>query len=99
MKLRYKFVVTDMGGEYAAVPVGDDAGKFHGMLKLNDVSADIIDMLRQETTAMDIHVRLKEKFPESTDEEIAEKLVKFLNLLFREGLLEIKENERKIFFL
>ena len=45
MKLRYEFAVMDMGGEFAAVPVGEDATKFHGMLKLNAVSADILEQL------------------------------------------------------
>lgn len=98
MKLRYEFAVMDMGGEFAAVPVGEDANKFHGMLKLNDVSADILEQLKENTTPMKIHLHLKEKYPDSTDEEIAEKLVKFLNHLNHEGLLKsIAENERKIF--
>ena len=98
MKLRYKFTVMDMGEEFAAVPVEEDADKFHGMLKLNEVSAEIIDQLKDDTTPMQVHLRLKEKYPESTDEEIAEKLVKFLNKLNHEGLLcNISENERKIF--
>ena len=98
MKLRYEFAVMDMGGEFAAVPVGEDANKFHGMLKLNAVSADILEQLKENTTPMKIHLHLKEKYPESTDAEIAEVLVKFLNQLNHEGLLEkIAENERKIF--
>ena len=100
MKLRYEFAIMNMDGdEYAAVPVGEDAKKFHGMLKINDVSADILSRLKEDTTAMNIHKFLKEKYPESTDEEIAEKLVKFLNVLFHQGLLLIKDDERKIFFL
>ena len=98
MKLRYEFAIMDMGGEFAAVPVGEDASKFHGMLKLNDVSADILEQLKENTTPMKIHLHLKEKYPDSTDEEIAEVLVKFLNRLNHEGLLEnIAENERRIF--
>ena len=98
MKLRYEFAVMDMGGEFAAVPVGEDATKFHGMLKLNAVSADILEQLKEDTTPMKIHLHLKEKYADSTDEEIAEVLVKFLNQLNHEGLLEkIAENERKIF--
>ncbi len=98
MKLRYEFAIMDMGGEFAAVPVGEDANKFHGMLKLNAVSADILEQLKENTTPMKIHLHLKEKYPDSTDEEIAEVLVKFLNQLNHEGLLEkIAENERKIF--
>ncbi len=100
MKLRYQFVVMDMGGDYSAVPVGEDAKKFHGMLKLNETSADILEQLKEDTTPMKIHLHLKEKYPDSTDEEIAEHLVKFLNKLNHEGLLEhITDAERRIFIL
>lgn len=99
MKLRYDFTVMDMGGEFAAVPVGEDKDKFHGMLKLNEVSAIILSKLKEEVKIIDIHNALKEKYNESTDEEIAEKLVPFLNYLFRSGLLLIKEDERKFFLL
>ena len=99
MKLRLEFTIMDMGGEFAAVPVGDDADKFHGMLKLNEVSAIILSKLKDEVKIMDIHNALKEKYDESTDEEIAEKLMPFLHYLFRSGLLMIKEDERKLFIV
>lgn len=89
MKLKYEFTVMDMGEEFAAVPVGDDAAKFHGMLKLNAVSADIIEQLKKETTAEKVHAHLKEKYPDSTDDEIKQALTGFLNDLLREGLLTV----------
>lgn len=88
MKLRYEFAIMDMGGEFAAVPVGEDANKFHGMLKLNAVSADILEQLKEETTPEKVHAYLKEKYSESTDGEIGTTLAAFLNQLIREGLLE-----------
>lgn len=100
MKLRYEFAIMDMGGEFAAVPVGEDADKFHGMLKLNAVSADILGQMKEDTTPMKIHLYLKEKYAESTDEEIAKSLVLFLRRLNQEGLLEnITDDERKIFIV
>ncbi len=89
MKLRYEFAIMDMGGEYAAVPVGKDATEFHGMLKLNAVSADILAQLKEDTTPEKVHAYLRGKYPESTDDEIGANLVKFLNQLYREGLLQI----------
>ena len=87
MKLRYEFTIMDMGEEFAAVPVGEDASKFNGMLKLNAISADILEQLKEETTPEKVHMHLKEKYPDSTDDEIGHTLVKFLNQLVREGLL------------
>lgn len=77
----------DMGDEFAAVPVGEDAAKFHGMLKLNKASAEILELLKEETEPMKIHEYLKNKYPDSTDDEIGHTLVDFLNKLLREGLL------------
>lgn len=88
MKLRYNFTIMDMGGEFAAVPVGADASKFHGMLKLNSVSAEILKLLKEDTTPDKVHKALKEIYSESTDEEIGNYLALFLNQLLREGLLE-----------
>ena len=85
MKLKYEFVVMDMGGEYSAVPVGDDT--FHGILKLNAIGAEIHEQLKEETTPEKVHKYLKEKYPESTDKEIGENLVNFLNYLLKEGIL------------
>ena len=85
MKLKYEFVVMDMGDEITAVPVGDDA--FHGVLKLNQTGAEILEQLKEETTPQKVHNYLKEKYPESTDQEIGENLVEFLNYLLREGVL------------
>ena len=87
MKLRYEFTMMDMGGEIAAVPVGESAGEFHGMLKLNETSAEILALLREDTTPEAVRMALMEKYPESTEQEIGEALSAFLNRLIREGLL------------
>ena len=87
MRLKYDFTIMDMGGEFAAVPVGGDAAKFRGMLKLNKVSADILEALKEDTDPGKVHRILKEKYPESTDDEIGNVLAPFLNKLLAEGLL------------
>lgn len=87
MRLRYKFSMMDMGGEIAAVPVGENAREFHGMLKVNDISADILNQLAEETTPEAVHAYLCEKYPDSTDQEIGEQLAAFLTQLLHEGLL------------
>ena len=88
MKLRFDFFIAEMGqGEYSAVAVGEDADKFHGMLKLNAVSADIMEQLKEDTDPYKIHAHLKEKYPESTDDEIGQALAGFLTTLGRAGLL------------
>ena len=53
MKLKYEFVIMDMGDEFSAVPVGDET--FPGILKLNDVGAEIMEQLKEETTPEQVH--------------------------------------------
>ena len=87
MKLRYEFSVMEMDGEYMAVPVGENAGSFNGMLRMNEVSAEILDLLKEDTTPEAVHRILRERYPDSDDREIGETLTAFLNQLIREGLL------------
>ena len=87
MKLRYEFSVMEMDGEYIAVPVGENAGSFNGMLRMNEVSAEILDLLKEDTTPEAVHRILRERYPDSDDREIGEALTAFLNQLIREGLL------------
>lgn len=54
---------------------------------MNEPSALILALLREDTTPEAVQAALKEKYPESTDEEIGEALAAFLNQLLREGLL------------
>ena len=87
MKLKYNFTVMDMGGEFAAVPVGDDAAKFRGMLKLNAVAADIRKSLAEETDTESILSMLKEKYPDTGEDEISNAVAPFIDRLLAEGLL------------
>ena len=87
MKLKYECTTWDTGVDIAAVPTGDNAQEFHGILKINDVAQYILEQLTEDTTPGEVHKYLKEKYSDSTDEEIGEILVDFLNQLIREGLL------------
>ena len=87
MRLRYQFSIMDIDGEIAAVPVGDNCSEFHGMLKLNEVSADILNQLSEDKTPEMVHDILVSKYPESSEQVIGERLASFLNQLIAEGLL------------
>ena len=54
---------------------------------MNDVSAEILDLLKEDTTPETVHRILRERYPDSDDREIGEQLAAFLNQLIREGLL------------
>ena len=89
MKLKYDFVIMDMGDEFAAVPVGNtdkDSG-FRGMLKLNEVSAGILELLKEDATPEQLHQALAKQYPDASADEIGQALANFINHLSREGLL------------
>lgn len=48
MKLRYKFVVQNVSGRPVAVTVGQDNGKFNGMIKLNESGELVFKLLSSE---------------------------------------------------
>lgn len=50
MKLKEELVVTNVGGEYVAVPVGEAAERLHGVVRLNESAGFILDCLQNETT-------------------------------------------------
>ena len=67
MKLKYQFEIVDMGDEYIAVPVGEDAEHLHGVLKLNDSGREIVAMLRSQNSVGDIVNRLTAKYDNDAD--------------------------------
>lgn len=86
MKLVYEFVVQAVADDYIAVTVGEDIDKFGGLIRLNKTGADIMNLLRQETTEEEIAAALKEKYV-SGDEIIEKAVHDFVQMLIKEGLV------------
>ncbi len=92
MRLAVEMAIMDMDGEITAVAVGEDSAKFHGMLRLNEESADIIKILcasrsRGGISFDNLVKSLHTYYTESTLEEIAKFTEDFLKVLWQEGLL------------
>ncbi len=68
MKLRYTFEVMEIEDEQMAVPVGENAGKLHGILKLNGSAAAILALLREETTEDEIVEKLAAQYDTPKEE-------------------------------
>ena len=54
MKLKYDFIIQKVGDTQVAVPAGDDANRFSGIIKLNTTGAVIFEMLKDEISAEQI---------------------------------------------
>ena len=92
MRLAVEMAIMNMDGEISAVAVGEDSARFHGMLRLNEVAADIITILNLSRKYNGISFNnlvksLQTKYTDSTPEEIAKTTEEFLEILYQEGLL------------
>ncbi len=87
MKLKYTFVINEVADQMVAVPVGDDLGEFNGFIKMNDVSADMFELLKQDTDVDAMVEALKVKYTDATEEEIRENVVSFTDKLKEAGVI------------
>ncbi len=92
MRLAVEMAIMNMDGEISAVAVGEDNAKFHGMLRLNEEAADIINILNTSRNyggiSFDNLVKsLQSKYTDSTLDDIAKFTEEFLKVLLQEGLL------------
>ena len=54
MHLKCNFEVMELSEEKIAVPVGDNAGLFHGVIKMNETAAYILELLKKESSEAEI---------------------------------------------
>lgn len=87
MKLKYEFETVELDGEIMAVPVGDNAPELHGLLRLNETAADIIELLRNETDVEAVTDGLLQKY-EGEREAIAAYVRQFVAQLTELGVVE-----------
>ena len=87
MKLRGEFVVRNVVDNAVAVPVGQTALHFNGMVMLNDVSRVIWLCLEQETTVEDIVTAVTDAFDVEWSQAKAD-VLEFLQQLRDAQLLE-----------
>jgi hypothetical protein len=87
MKLRGEFVVRQVADNTVAVPVGQTALQFNGMIMLNDVSRVIWESMQQETDLEQIVTAVTDAF-EVSREEARTDIVEFLDKLLKIQLLE-----------
>jgi len=87
MKLKYDFIVNEVAGQFVAVAIGDAVEEFSGFVKMNDIGAEIFEMLKEEISADEIIEKMLEKHPESNLQEATEVVNGFIEGLKAEGIL------------
>lgn len=86
MRLKYQFEMMKLEEKTIAVPVGENVSEFRGVVKLNEQSAFIFDLLSEETT-MDAIVDAMEKEYDAPRSVIVADVKKCLGELEERGLL------------
>ena len=87
MKLKYDFVVNEVADKMVAVAVGDGLNEFNGFIKMNDVGAEIFEILKNDVTIDEIIKLMLEKHPESNLEEATEVVTEFVGKLQEAGVI------------
>lgn len=85
MKLKYNFVINEVADKMVAVAVGGDLESFNGFIKMNDIGAEIFEILKNDVTIDEIVSIMLEKHPDATEDEARETVIGFVE--------ELKKNE------
>jgi len=86
VRLKYAFETMEMDDEIVAVPVGDGAEAFRGVVRLNESAAAIFALLKKDTTEEAIVAELLKKY-ETSEEELTRFVHQYVENLKKEGLL------------
>ncbi len=86
MKALFSFEVMELDDSMVAVPVGEGAHKFHGVLKVNETAAYILKLLSSDTTEEKIVDTLMEQYT-GDRAEIEQYTHKFIEKLKTEGIV------------
>ena len=88
MKLKYQFVVSTIDGNPVAVAVGQDNGRFNGMIRLNDSGEMIFKTLCDGDISQEELLRRFAAQYGVTEELARPSVLAFLDQLRQNGLLD-----------
>ena len=77
----------ELDDETVAIPLGKNAKLFHGVIKMNDTGAYIMNLLKEDISEEDI-VRLIDMEYDASKEQIAADVQSYLDEFRTRGLLE-----------
>ena len=86
MKLKYKMTTMNMDGEIMAVPIECDS-KFYGIIRMNDTTAEILELLKEETSEEQIIDKLLSEY-DADRETIGKSVKKVIDVLKDNDLLD-----------
>jgi len=87
MKLKYEFAVKQVCGLWVAVPVGESAKKYHGVINLNESGADMMKFLSEDITEEELVQKMLEEY-EAPEEIIRKDVTEFIEQIKKENILK-----------
>ena len=87
MKLKCELVISNIADEIVAVPVGENASEYHLVLKLNEESRKIVELLKDDTTVGEIIAEIKKEY-QIDDIQLREYITEFIDQLKENDLIE-----------
>ena len=85
-KLKFLFETIELDGSIIAVPVGEHASQFHGVIKLNETGAALLEMLKNDVSEEEIVQALSSQFTVPA-ETVSEDVHQFISLFQEKGVL------------
>ena len=86
MHLKYMLETMELEDKIVVVPVGEDADEFRGIMKVNEVGATILDLLKQDISENEIVNHLYDEY-DISKELLAKEVNEFVETLNEKGLL------------
>ncbi len=87
MKLKEGLVLRPLGGKYVAVATGKLSNTFHGMIRLNETGASMMNLLKEDTTKEELINNLMKEY-QADQTEIEKDVDTLLTNLKDNGLLD-----------
>ena len=86
MRLKYDLEMMEVVDDRIAIPVSQSQDSFHGILRINEVTSDILDLLKEDTTEEAVIESLLQVY-DASREEVAESVHRVVAQLQEAGLL------------
>lgn len=86
MHLKYMLETMELEDKIVVVPVGEDADEFRGIMKVNEVGATILDLLKQDISENEIVNHLYDEY-DISKELLTKEVNEFVETLNEKGLL------------
>lgn len=86
MKTKFSFEVMNLDDGLVAVPVGEGASEFHGVLKVNETAVSILKLMEKDITEEAIVEELLKEY-DGEKEQMKVYVHEFIQKLINEGIV------------